>query len=66
MLLTKVQYLRYVRLSCFGVVNSRKSNAILLEAECERSRCLLRVISNSGNVIIYTGTYQFTKMVQTS
>ena len=40
--LTKLQYLHYVRLSSFGVVNSRKSNAIPLEAERERSQCPLR------------------------
>ena len=41
--LTKLQYLRYVRLSSFGVVNIWNSNAILLEAVHERSRCSLRV-----------------------
>ena len=43
MLLTKLQYFHYVHLSFFGAVNSRKSNVILLEAERERSQCLLRV-----------------------
>ena len=51
--LTKLQYLRYVRLSSFGVVNSRKSNAILLEAARERSRCPLIVAPALEDVIIW-------------
>ena len=54
----------YICLSSFCVVNSWKSNAVLLEAARERSQCPLK--SNLGNVIIYTGTYQFIKMVQAS
>ena len=41
--LTKLQCLHYVHLSFFGGVNSRKSNAILLEAACERSQCPVRL-----------------------
>ena len=44
-----------VRLSSFGGVSSWKSNAVLLEAVCERSQCPLK--SNSGNVIIYVYQY---------
>ena len=50
--LTKQQYLRYVRLSSFGVVNSRKSNVILLEAARERSRSPLLVAPALEDVII--------------
>lgn len=51
--LTKQQYLRYVRLSSFGVVNSRKSNVILLEAARERSRSPLIVAPALEDVIIW-------------
>ena len=51
--MTKQQYLRYVRLSSFGVVNSRKSNVILLEAARERSRSPLIVAPALEDVIIW-------------
>ena len=51
--MTKQQYLRYVRLSSFGVVNSRKSNFILLEAGRERSRSPLIVAPALEDVIIW-------------
>ena len=38
-----VQYMEPCRWKSCSMVNSRKSNAILLEAACERSRCLLKV-----------------------
>ena len=62
--LKKLQYLCYVCLS-FGVVKSRKSNDIL--RQCVRGPDVhSELLSNSGNMIIYTGTYHFRKLVQAS
>ena len=49
----KQQYLRYSRLSSFGVVNSRKSDALLLEATRGRARWPQIIAPALEDVIIW-------------
>lgn len=50
---TKQQYLRYARLSSFGVVNSRRANALLLEAARGRARWPQIIAPANEDVIIW-------------